>query len=44
MTQYTAHGKAIIFVVAIRHAERQKRNPVCKLTDKMGSDESQTIA
>jgi hypothetical protein len=31
-------------VVAIRQAERPKRNPVCKLTDNMGGDESQTIA
>ena len=43
-TRYTAHGKAIIFVVAIRQAGKPKRNPVCKLTDNMDGDESQTIA
>ncbi|MBQ6062501.1 MAG: hypothetical protein IJK87_02565, partial [Prevotella sp.] len=42
--RYTAHGKAIVFVVAIRRAGRPKRNPVCKLTDNMGGDESQSIA
>ena len=44
MTQYTAHGKAIIFVVAMHSSQKEECNPVCKLTDNMGGNESQSIA
>ena len=41
VTRYTAHGKAIIFVVAMQNPAKEC-NPVCKLTDDTSGNESQS--